>query len=228
MSTATPPGDEPQVSVANPNITVPEDAIRDFCRKWNLKTFHFYGSVMRNDFRPDSDIDVLVEFSPDANPSFSDLGTMQEVLESLLCRKVDLTDRRSVDRSENYIRRIGMLSGKPPVLRQMSYLLDMLISVRAIAKIAGDNPREIIDSDELAFHALIFNVRWLAISAGRVDEPTREKLPDIPWDILDCTGRMIEDDLFNLDKQTIKEVAWDVVPRIIPLLADIIPAEDDV
>lgn len=227
MSIATPPCDVPQVSIANPNITVPEDAIRGFCRKWNLKAFRFYGSVMRNDFRPDSDIDVMVEFSPDANPSFFDLSIMQEELESLLCRKVDLADRRSVDKSENYIRRIGMLSGKPPVLRQMSYLLDMLISARAIVKIAGDNPPEIIDSDELASHALSFNVRWLAVSAGRVDVPTREKLPDIPWDIIDYTGRMIEDDPFNPDKQSIKEVAWEVVPRIIPLLAGVIPAEDD-
>lgn len=228
MSIATLPGEEPRISITNRHQSVPEDVIRDFCRKWNLKSFRFYGSIMRDDFRPDSDIDVMVEFSPDAKPSFFDISTMQEELEALLCRKVDLADRRSVDRSENYIRRKGMLSGKPPVLRQISYLLDMLISARVIVKVSCDNPPEIIDSDEIAFHALSFNVRWLAVSAGRVDEQTRNTLPDIPWDILDAANAMFEDDLINPDKSTIKEIAWEVVPRIIPLLIAIIPPEDEV
>ncbi len=65
MSIATHPGEEPRISIANRHQSVPEDIIRDFCRKWNLKSFRFYGSIMRDDFRPDSDIDVMVEFSPD-------------------------------------------------------------------------------------------------------------------------------------------------------------------
>ena len=228
MSIATAPTDEYQISVSNRHLSVPEDTIRAFCRKWSLRTFRFYGSIMRDDFRPDSDVDVMIEFSPDAKISFFDLSIMQEELEAIFCRKVDLADRRSVDQSENYIRRKGMLSGKPPLLRQMSYLLDMLLCARAIERIAGDNQPEIIDSDEMSFHALSFNVRWLSVSAGRVDVPTREKLPDIPWDILMSTYQMFEDDPFNRDKQTIKEIAWDIVPRIIPLLVAIIPSEDEV
>jgi predicted nucleotidyltransferase/uncharacterized protein with HEPN domain len=228
MSIAMPPYDEDQISVANRHLSLPEDTIRAFCRKWNIRAFRFYGSIMRDDFRPDSDIDILVEFSPDAKPSFFDLGSMQEELEAILCRKVDLADRQSVDRIENYIRRKGMLSGKPPVLRQMSYLLDMLICARAIVKIAGNNMPEIIDSDEIAFHALSYNVRWLTVSAGRVDIPTREKLPEIPWEILRITCQMFEDDPFNRDKQTIKEIAWVIAPSIIPLLVAIIPPEDEV
>ncbi len=160
--------------------------------------------------------------------SFFDISTMQEELETLLCRKVDLADRRSVDRSENYIRRKGMLSGKPPVLRQMSYLLDMLISARVIVKVTSDNPPEFIDLDEMAFHALSFNVRWLAVSAKRVDKQTRNILLDIPWDILDAADAMFEDDPLDRDKSTIKMIAWEVVPDIIPLLIAIIPPEDDV
>ena len=228
MSIATPPSDEYQINVSNHHLSVPEDTIRAFCRKWSVMTFRFYGSIMRDDFRPDSDVDVMIEFSPAAKISFFEMSTMQEELEAIFCRKVDLADRRSVDQSENYIRRKGMLHGKPPLLRQMSYLLDMLLCARAIESIAGDNPPEIIDSDEMSFHALSFNVRWLCVSAGRVDVPTREKLPDVPWDILKSTFQMFEDDPFNRDKHMVKEIAWEVVPRMIPLLVAIIPSDDEV
>ena len=110
----------------------------------------------------------------------------------------------------------------------MSYLLDMLIWARSIEKITGNHPLELIDEDKMAFHALSFNVFQLAVSAGRVDGITREKVPGIPWDILDETNRKFEDDLFSRDKQVIKDIAWDVVPRIIPLLAVVIPAENKV
>ncbi|MDO8871679.1 MAG: nucleotidyltransferase domain-containing protein [Methanoregula sp.] len=196
--------------------------------KWKVRNFRFYGSIMRNDFRPDSDIDVMVEFSPDTHTTFFDMSSMQDELEALLGRKVDLADRRSVDMSENYIRRKGMLSGKPPVLRQMSYLLDMLIWARSIEKITGNHPPGLIDDDKIAFHALSFNVFQLAVSAGRVDGATREKVPGIPWDLLDETNRKFEDDPFSRDKNVLKNLAWDVVPLLIPRLAVVIPAEREV
>lgn len=219
---------DPEICITNRHIPVPEDHIRDFCMKWKIRNFRFYGSIMRDDFRPDSDIDVIVEFTPDAHTTFFDMSSMQEELETLLSRKVDLADRHSVDQSQNYIRRKGMLSGKPPVLRQMSYLLDMLIWARSIEKITGNHPPGLVDEDKIAFHALSFNVFQLAVSAGRVDGVTREKVPGIPWDLLDETNRKFEDDPFDRDKRVIKDVAWDVVPRIIPLLGVVIPAEDDV
>jgi len=219
---------DPEICITNRHIPVPEDRIRLFCVKWKVRNFRFYGSIMRDDFRPDSDIDVMVEFSSDAHTTFFDMSSMQDELETLFSRKVDLADRRSVDQSQNYIRRKGMLSGKPPVLRQMSYLLDMLLWARSIEKITGNHPPGLIDEDKIAFHALSFNVFQLAVSAGRVDGATREKVPGIPWDLLDETNRKFEDDPFSRDKQVIKDIAWDVVPRLIPLLAVVIPAETDV
>jgi hypothetical protein len=217
-----------EISITNRHIPIPEDRIRAFCMKWKIRNFRFYGSIMRDDFRPDSDIDVMVEFTPDAQTTFFDLSSMQDELETLLSRKVDLADRRSVDQSQNYIRRKGMLSGKPPLLRQMSYLLDMLIWARSIEKITVNHPMGLIDEDKMAFHALSFNVFQLAVSAGRVDGATREKVPGIPWNLLDETNRRFEDDPFGRDKRVIKDIAWGVVPRIIPLLAVIIPAENEV
>jgi len=219
---------EPQLHIANRHIVIPEETIRAFCRRWNCCAFRFYGSIMRDDFHPDSDIDVMVEFCPEAKRSLFDMGTMQEELEVLFSRKVDLADRRSVEQSENYIRKKGMLSGKPPVLRQQSYLLDMLISTRHIREITGNKPPLVINTDERTFHALCFACRWLAVSAHRVDAPTQQKYPLIPWTILLDAYAAFEEDLSKPDKQQIQEIAWEIVPKLIPFLIAIIPPEDEI
>ncbi|MDD1686172.1 HEPN domain-containing protein [Methanoregula sp.] len=219
---------DPDLRIANRHIAMPEEIIRAFCKKWNIHRFSFYGSIMRDDFRPDSDIDVMIEFSPDDRTSLFDMNTMQAELEELFSRKVDIADRRSVEQSENYIRRKGMLSGKPPVLRQMSYLLDMLIAARNIRKITGNSSPESIDKDEMAFHAISHGCWELAVSAQRVDAPTRLRYPDLPWDLLVRTYETFETDFCRPDKDMVKEIAWQVVPRIIPILDAIIPPEDSI
>jgi Predicted nucleotidyltransferases len=219
---------EPELRIANPHIAIPEETIRAFCKKWKIHSFSFYGSIMRDDFRPDSDIDVMIEFSPGDRTSSLNMGVMQEELEALFSRNVDLVERESIEQSENYIRRKGILSGKPPVLRQMSYLLDMLISARHIQKITETSSAEMSDRDEMLFHAISYNCRWLAVSAQRVDVPTRRKYPDIPWDHLMKMYDSFEADFCRPDRELIREIAWEVVPRIIPVLSAIIPPEDEI
>lgn len=71
-------------------IAIPHDAVIAFCRKWKLREFALFGSVLRDDFRPDSDIDVLVEFAEGADWSLYDWVDMIAELEELFGRKVDL------------------------------------------------------------------------------------------------------------------------------------------
>jgi len=220
--------DKLSLQITNPNLPIPEKVIRAFCRKWSLHSFRFYGSIMRDDFRPDSDIDVIVEYNPDAHHSFHELFEMQDELEHLFGRKVDLADRRSVESSPNYIRRKGILSGKPPILRQMSYLLDMLIWARAIQDLIAGSTRELIDSDEMTFHALSFNVHQFVVTAERIDAPTRNLLPQIPWDILDIAILKFEEDPFVRDRTTMNTIVREIVPLVIPHLVSVIPREDEI
>ena len=222
------PVDRISLGITNPNHPIPEKPIRAFCRKWKICSFRFYGSIMRDDFRPDSDIDVLVEYRPDAHHSFHELFEMQDELEHLFGRKVDLADRRSVEASPNYIRRKGIISGKPPVLRQMSYLLDMLIWARAIQDLMAESTKELIDSDEMTFHAISFNVHQFVASTARIDAPTRNILPQIPWDILDIAYLKFEEDPFDRERTTMNTIARDVVPLVIPHLIAVIPREDEI
>jgi predicted nucleotidyltransferase len=90
-------------------IALDQEKIKDFCRRWKISEFSLFGSVLREDFRPDSDVDVLVTFTGDSHWSFFDLMTMQEELKEVFGREVDLVERRSVEKSENYIRRRHIL-----------------------------------------------------------------------------------------------------------------------
>ena len=84
--------------------------ISEFCRRWQISELALFGSVLRNDFGPESDLDVLVTFSPDADWGLLDHYQMKQELVILLGREVDLLTRRSVERSRNWLRRREILS----------------------------------------------------------------------------------------------------------------------
>ena len=91
------------------NIELSQDKIAEFCRRWHIIEFALFGSVLRDDFGPDSDLDVMVTFSPDANWGLLDHSQMKQELTDLLGRQVDLLTKRAVERSRNWIRRQEML-----------------------------------------------------------------------------------------------------------------------
>jgi uncharacterized protein len=90
-------------------IQIPHDKIAAFCRKWNVSEFALFGSVLRRDFRPDSDIDVLVRFAPNARRGLFVLVDMQEELAKIFGRTVHITTRGSVEASPNIQRRNAIL-----------------------------------------------------------------------------------------------------------------------
>jgi predicted nucleotidyltransferase len=79
--------------------------VRDFCRRWRIRELAVFGSALRDDFRSDSDVDILVEFAADADWGLLDHVRMQEHLQRLLDRRVDLVTKRSVQGSANWLRR---------------------------------------------------------------------------------------------------------------------------
>jgi uncharacterized protein len=95
-------------------IPVQHEKIAVFCQRWQITELAFFGSVLRDDFRPDSDIDVLVTFAPEVEWSLFDHMAMEEELSSLLGRKVDLVSRHAIERSSNWIRRQAILETAEP------------------------------------------------------------------------------------------------------------------
>ena len=90
-------------------LSLPQEEIAEFCRKWNVSEFALFGSVLRDDFRPDSDVDVLVSWAPESRISLFDYPEMKEELEAIFGRKVDLVSKRGVEQSSNWIRRKSIL-----------------------------------------------------------------------------------------------------------------------
>ena len=79
--------------MAAPKIDVPKDQIATFCRKWQIVELALFGSVLRDTFRSDSDIDVLVAFAPDAPWSLYDWVDMIDELKVIFGREIDLVSK---------------------------------------------------------------------------------------------------------------------------------------
>ena len=84
--------------------------IEEFCRRWRIRELSLFGSILRDDFRDDSDVDVLATYQPEADWGLLDHITMQDELAAVIGRKVDLISRRAVERSSNRIRRDSILN----------------------------------------------------------------------------------------------------------------------
>jgi len=92
-------GSDKRLLKCKPNIKIPRIKIAGFCRKHHIQRLSFFGSVLRNDFGPDSDVDVLVEFLPDHTPGYFSLFDMETELSALLGgRKADIRTSRDLSR----------------------------------------------------------------------------------------------------------------------------------
>lgn len=96
------------------HIQIDHSKIEGFCRKWKITELSFFGSAIRKDFGPDSDVDVLVTFKPRAPWDVFDHIHMEEELEEMFGRKVDLVERKAVEASRNYIRKSHILRSIEP------------------------------------------------------------------------------------------------------------------
>jgi uncharacterized protein len=91
-----------------PRITIPMPAIEAFCRRWSVAEFALFGSVLREDFGPESDVDVLVTFAPGAPVSLWDWAAMTDELIAIFGRPVDLVEKPAI---RNPLRRRRILDG---------------------------------------------------------------------------------------------------------------------
>ncbi len=91
--------------------------IAEFCARWQITELAVFGSALRDDFRHNSDLDLLVTFADGVGWSLLDHQRMQQELSELLLRKVDLVSKRAVEESSNWSRRDGILATAQPIFR---------------------------------------------------------------------------------------------------------------
>ena len=90
-------------------IDIPFDRIKDFCGKWKIREFSLFGSVLRDDFGPNSDIDVMVSFDEKAGWDLFDVVDMIEELKTIFGREVDLVEKGTI---RNPFRRHSIMTTK--------------------------------------------------------------------------------------------------------------------
>ncbi len=83
--------------------------IAAFCQRWEISELALFGSILREDFCPDSDVDILVTFAPDVHWGLTETIQMQDELESLFRRNVDFIIKSAIERSQNWIRKQHIL-----------------------------------------------------------------------------------------------------------------------
>ena len=84
--------------MVRPNVDIPRERLTAFCRKHHIHRLALFGSVLRDDFRPDIDVDMLVEFEPEARVGFFGLAGMELELTDIIGRKVDLRTPKELSR----------------------------------------------------------------------------------------------------------------------------------
>jgi predicted nucleotidyltransferase len=99
-----------EIEMTPANLGVEQKKIVDFCRRWKIKQLAVFGSAVRGQLRPDSDLDLLVAFDPNADWSMFDHYRMENDLVELFAREVDLISRQAVEENPNWICRKEILN----------------------------------------------------------------------------------------------------------------------
>lgn len=96
-------------------IRLTSPALTEFGRRWAIRRLDVFGSVLRDDFAPDSDIDILFSLEDESSLTFGRWAQMEAELSAILGRRVDLVPRRSVEASDNPYRRQHILQTAEPI-----------------------------------------------------------------------------------------------------------------
>ena len=97
-------------------IDLDTEAVQAFCRKWKITELCVFGSILRDDFRPESDVDFLADFDDDAEWDLFDHMDMEDELAGIVGRPVDLLTKYSVETSQNRFYKKEILSTAEPVV----------------------------------------------------------------------------------------------------------------
>lgn len=88
-----------------PHASITGTRIESFCRRWGILRLEVFGSILRDDFGPDSDIDLLVDLDPSRKHTLRDYLNMKEEMETMFGRKVDFVTRLAIEKCNNHLRR---------------------------------------------------------------------------------------------------------------------------
>jgi predicted nucleotidyltransferase len=104
-----------KAALSSLRVPLPMTQIGSFCRRWSIARLEVFGSALRDDFRPDSDVDLLATYAPEARWSLLDRVRMKLELEAILGRDVDLLNRRALEKARTHSRAAAILAQTEPL-----------------------------------------------------------------------------------------------------------------
>jgi uncharacterized protein len=229
-------------------LSLPYEQIAEFCRKWNVTEFALFGSVLRDDFRPDSDVDVLVTFaSPELTPSLFEHVNMQDELETIFGRKVDVVSRKAVEQSTNCFRKQTVLGSARTIYpfdgsdiltvpsvegaqerldRDPGLLYDMLESARLAREFTLGVPLDAFAHDRMGVSAVSRVLERMGHAAGKVSADVREQHPEIEWSEMAELADRLLGEYWAVNPHEVWTAAHSAAAAI-PVLASLIPLDED-
>ena len=102
------------------HLKIEPSRLTEVCQQWKITELALFGSVLRDDFNSQSDVDILVSFANKTKITFFDLVTIEEQLSKLFARPVDLVTKRAVEQSHNWIRKKNILDNSLVIYEQRS------------------------------------------------------------------------------------------------------------
>lgn len=223
----------------HPSIDLPMAQLEGFCRRWSIAELAVFGSALRDDFKPDSDVDFLVTFDPAARRTLFDVIEMREELASLIGRDIDLVERIAIERSHNWLRRREILRTAIPVFsvlnrvlplphrpllasadetarrdmaRTAAYLLDAINFSEQIIEFTREMTAKEFAADPKTQYAVLHLFTLLGEAVRKLPVELRENQAEIPWSQIIGMRNIIVHNYTDIDL----DVVWDTAVNSLP------------
>lgn len=225
-------------AVVRERIHAALEQIAAFCRTHRIRWLALFGSVLRDDFRDDSDIDVLVEFHPENPATFFDLYDMEEELSRLFGgRKIDLVTSASLywRMRDRVLRSMVVQYGSGPEIPDAAaqeiptpkddrvYVGIMWEMARKIRDGVRGMTRAEYDANETLRYALADWLRRFSARSDQVSPTYRASHREISWQKTDCMYQEVSGDDVAINDETLWGLATGEIPALIPLLESLLP-----
>jgi len=226
-------------AVVQERIHAAPEKIAAFCRAHHIRWLALFGSVLRDDFTGDSDVDVLAEFRSEHTPSTQDADNLADELSVLFAgRKVDLVTRTALywRMRDRVLRSMVVLYGDAPMIPGAApeiptpkddrvYVGIMWDLARTMREFMCGKTRAEYDAHEMLRYALADSLRRFSARSAQVSQTYREAHGEIAWEKTDRLYRAVSEDGMAINEEMLWKIVTDEIPTLIPMLESLLPPE---
>jgi uncharacterized protein len=227
-------------------LQVSLEEIASFCDRWKITEFALFGSVLRDDFREDSDLDVLVTFAPESGWTFFEMIQAQQELETLFGREVDMTQKTGLvnpfSRAEifqtfqviyplketNFIEIQKSDTMTQDHVRNSAALLDIVQAIHRIQKFTVNLDSENYLKNELVRNAVERNLEIIGEAVRRITPEFRETHPEVNWAGAVGLRNVIIHQYDRINNETIWQIVTTILPTLLLQIEPLLPSLPDI